>query len=120
MSLWDSNDPELCFWGLNDRHPMKHNKKKLAGRNERLATLEKCWPQAKAAQDEICGRYLRKKIAYDDIADAMVAAITACANPLNRLPEAPQRDAEGLPMQMIWTAREAIWIKSGHIPSGDG
>ena len=105
--------PELCFWGLNDGHPMKHNKKKLAGRNERLEVLDKCWSRAKAAPDEICKLYRRKQVARDDIADAMVAAITARANPLNRLPEVPQLDAEGLPMQMVWATREAIRFKCG-------
>ena len=33
--------PELCFWGLNHRRPMQNNKKKLAGRNERLELIEK-------------------------------------------------------------------------------
>ena len=124
--------PEICFWALNDGQPMQHSKsnkakEKWKAHGDRLKVLKNCWPDAQAAADEICGNYFRSKkffsskdVARDDIADAMVAAITAHANPLNRLPEAPQRDAEGLPMQMIWTAREAIRIKSGHIPSGDG
>ena len=109
--------PELCFWGLNDRHPMQHNKKQRAGRNERLAVLQKCWPQAKAAMDDICDLFRRKQVAYDDIIDAMVAAVTARGDLLQRLPtkppppDDPPLDAEGLPMQMIWAAREAIRFK---------
>ena len=105
--------PELCFWGLNDRHPMQHNKKQRAGRKERLAVLQSCWPLAESAYDKICNlpQYQRKQVAYDDIIDAMVAAVTARANPLNRLPPEPPLDAKGLPMQMIWAAKEAIRFK---------
>ena len=100
--------PELCFWGLNDRHPMQHNKKQLPGRNERLAVLQSCWPQAKSSWDEICSLYRRNEVAYDDITDAMVAAVIARANLLNRFPEEPPRDAKDLPMQMIWASREMV------------
>ena len=103
--------PELCFWALNDKHPMKRNKKRLAGRQERLSVLQKCWPQAKSAWDKIGGLYRRNEVAHDDIIDAMVAAVTARANPLNRLPSEPPLDAKGLPMQMIWAAKEAIRFK---------
>ena len=105
--------PELCFWGLNHRRPMQNNKKKLAGRNERLELIEKLWPQAKAALSKIYGLDRRKQVAHDDIADAMAAALTARAKPskLNSLPEPPPEDSEGLPMQMIWAAREAVQIK---------
>ena len=113
--------PELCFWGLNDEHPMKHNKKRLAGRRERLSILQECWLQTKAAMDDICGLFRRNQVAYDDIADAMVAAVTARArrHPLQRLPteppppDDPPLDAEGLPMQMIWAAKGDIRFKSG-------
>ena len=111
--------PELCFWGLNDKHPVQHNKKRLAGRQERLSILQKCWPQAKAAMDDICGLFRRNQVAYDDIIDAMVAAVTARTNPLNCLPPEPPLDAEGLPMQMIWAVREAIHIKNSQISRGD-
>ena len=100
--------PELCFWGLNDGHPMQHNKKQLPGRNERLTVLQSCWPQAKSVWDEICSLYHRNEVAYDDITDAMVAAVIARANLLNRFPEEPPRDTKGLPMQMIWAAREMV------------
>ena len=102
--------PELCFWGLSDRQPMKHNKKRLLGRKERLVILEEPehWPHAGNALKEICGLIPRKCVALDDIADTMVAAVTARANSLNQLSTEPQHDSEGLPMQMIWATREAI------------
>ena len=117
--------PEICFWALNDKHPMKHNKKRSAGRQERLAVLQKCWPQAKAAMDDVCGLFRRNQVPYDDIADAMVAAVTARGYPLQRLPTKPPppadppRDTKGLPMQMIWAAKEAIHIENRQVSSGE-
>ena len=104
--------PELCFWALNDEVPMGHNKKAKAraGFNERMAVLEGCWKGAEAAAREVCACYLRKEVARDDIADAMVAALTARADALKSLPEQPPEDAVGLPMQMVWAAKDAIRI----------
>ena len=116
--------PELCFWALNDCESMQYSKsnpkEKWAAHDERLKVLGRCWPAAQAVAEEICKNYFRSKkffsskiIARDDIADAMAAALTARAKPskLNSLPEPPPEDSEGLPMQMIWAAREAVQIK---------
>ena len=116
--------PELCFWALNSGQPMQHSKSKREDKwkayHERMKVLERCWPNAQAVAEEICKNYFRsrkffksKNISRDDIADAMAAALTARANPLNCLPPEPPLDAEGLPMQMIWAAREDIRFKSG-------
>ena len=98
--------PELCFWAFNDKHPMTNKKSIRAGQDQRLAILEKIWPSARSATEEICKEYLREDVAKDDIFDAMAAAITAKAGALNALPEEPEFDAEGLPMQMTWTSGE--------------
>lgn len=96
---------------------MQHNKKASAGRGrcERLEVLEACWPGAKAAADEIRQLFRRrhKDVAWDDIVDAMAAAATGRANPLNSLPAQPPVDSTGLPMQMVWARRDAIRIGSG-------
>ena len=107
--------PELCFWALNDRTAMQHNKKASAGRGrcERLEVLETCWPGAKAAADEIRRLFRHKDVAWDDIVDAMAAAATGRANPLNSLPAQPPVDSTGLPMQMVWARRDVIRIGSG-------
>ena len=104
--------PELCFWALNDEVPMGHNKKAKAraGFKERMAVLEGCWKCAEAAAREVCACYPRNKVARDDIADAMVAALTARAYALKSLPEQPPVDAVGLPMRMVWAAKDAIRI----------
>ena len=105
--------PELCFWALNDEVPMATTKKTRAGFKERMAVLEGRWEGAEAAAREVCTRYcLRKEeVARDDIADAMVAALTARADALKSLPEQPPKDAVGLPMQMVYAAKDAIRIE---------
>ena len=120
--------PELCFWALNGGRPMQHSKSKhkWEAHHERMKALERCWPNAQAMAEEI-GRYYfsnkkffkSKLIARDDITDAMVAAVTARGDPLQRLPTKPPLDAKGLPMQMIWAARDAIHIKNSQASSGD-
>ena len=104
--------PELCFWALNGMQSMKHNKKytrkKPEGHEERLSVLEKCWPGAKAVAKEVSELCRRKDVALDDIADAMVAAVTARADALRSFPALPPLDGEALPMQMVWAPREAI------------
>jgi predicted RNase H-like nuclease len=79
--------PEVCFWALNHKHPMKHNKKTEPGRNERLKLLRKEFPeiQRHLANDR------PPRVGTDDLLDAAAAAWTA----LRRL-----RD-EAIP---IWTA----------------
>ena len=37
--------PEVCFWALNRRRPMKHNKKTSEGAAERVALLRQVFPQ---------------------------------------------------------------------------
>ena len=104
--------PELCFWAMNGKRAMQHGKKRAPGRRERLAVLQRCWPQAKTAGDEIGRLYRRRQVAPDDVLDAMATAVTARASRLNSLPEPPPRDAEGLPMQVTWALREAIRIEA--------
>ena len=107
--------PELCFWALNDGAAMRHGKKASGGRGrrERLEVLEACWPGAQVVAGEIARLFRRGEAAWDDIVDALAAAATGRANPLNSLPAQPPVDAEGLPMRMVWARREAIRIGSG-------
>ena len=102
--------PELCFRGLNGSRPMAHRKRDQTGYEERLAVLCECWPCAEDAAQAIRTRFPKKIVADDDILDAMVAALTARARKLSRLPADPERDSTGLPMQMVWTVREnVVW-----------
>jgi predicted RNase H-like nuclease len=64
--------PEVCFWALNQRRPMKHNKKTKEGAAERLALLRREFPEIE--------RHLAKRpphVGADDLMDAAVAAWTA-------------------------------------------
>ncbi len=43
--------PEACFWALNHKRPMTHNKKKEAGRNDRLKLLPHRIPRHPATSE---------------------------------------------------------------------
>ncbi len=99
--------PEVCFWGLAGGNPMPHSKKTKAGSAERMRLLKEALPMAAAVADESLKHYLRKDVARDDIADALVAVVTACAPPesICTLPTTPERDSRGLPMEMVYSCR---------------
>jgi predicted RNase H-like nuclease len=64
--------PEVCFWKLNGERSMAHNKKKEAGRNDRLKLLLTEFPEIQ--------RHLDSKpqgVGKDDLLDAAAAAWTA-------------------------------------------
>ena len=50
------------------------------------------------------------EVAVDDLLDAMVLALTACApkNECRTLPPEPRKHHKGLPMQMVYRANEPI------------
>ena len=96
--------PELCFWALNDRQAMQHNKKQKAGRQERLAVLERFFPPCHMLHNRASGELLRRQVAHDDIIDAMVCAVTAkCGyGSYQTVPAVPQTDGRGLAMEMVY------------------
>ncbi|NIO41914.1 MAG: DUF429 domain-containing protein [Burkholderiales bacterium] len=98
--------PEVCFWALNGSMPMRHNKKTLEGRNERLALLRLFFPATDALYKEALTRYRRTDTTRDDIIDALVLAISARfgAGRYSTLPARPPRDANNLPMEMVFWA----------------
>ncbi len=93
--------PELCFWGLAAGTAMRHSKKTLAGRRERLAVLARHWPHARTVYRRYVRRWPRSAVALDDILDALVLAVSGAFYPLAALPPgtAP-RDEHGLAMQI--------------------
>ncbi len=100
--------PEVCFWALNNRQPMRSRKKTRDGEDERLRVLQEINPQTQEMYDSVLDKYLRKHVARDDILDALVAAVTAklgWPDSLRTLPECPPRDCEGLPMEMVYVVR---------------
>ena len=98
--------PEICFQAIADK-PLIHSKKTAPGVDERLTALESTneynegdWRKITRMLEE------RDKVAeLDDVLDATVLAVTACAEPdqdLQTLPAAPNKDTEGRPMQMVY------------------
>ncbi len=101
--------PEVCFWALAGRKPIMVNKKKRAGFQERVAVLKSVRHSAEQEVTEILDHLRRqgksrKQVACDDVLDAMVAAITATAETarLQTLPSHLEKDAFGLPMEMVY------------------
>lgn len=95
--------PEVCFWSLNYGRAMENPKKTPDGFKERLKVLRRVFPYTddvvKCAQDAC----KNSKVAEDDILDALVAAVTASREKqgLSTIPEKPEVDSEGLPMEMV-------------------
>ncbi|MFH1486813.1 MAG: DUF429 domain-containing protein [Chloroflexota bacterium] len=93
--------PEVCFYYLNERKALRHNKKRKAGREERLALLEPVfghWLQAALAE--------RGQLASgrDDVLDAFVALWTAqriVTGTCKTIPCSPPSDRFGLRMEMV-------------------
>lgn len=91
--------PEVCFWALSQRRPMKHNKKTKDGVAERTALLRRIFPDI---ERHLVNRPPR--VAADDLLDAAVAAWTAtrwnrdeaeCVCP-------PERDNRGIEMTIYY------------------
>jgi predicted RNase H-like nuclease len=111
--------PEICFWGLNSGQAMKYPKRKhkvhdRKGVEERKNLLESVcksiYPKNYRKIEELlkeCNKpeYKSKGIAPDDILDALAAAVTAMLgykNGFEKLPQKPEKDSQGLPMQMLY------------------
>ncbi len=96
--------PELAFWALNDKKPMQHNKKTLAGRNERMKLLA---PIFSDLEQLVAEARQPKEAAPDDILDAVAAAWTAGQAVIGKaqtLPQNPELDSKGLRMEILYPA----------------
>jgi predicted RNase H-like nuclease len=96
--------PEILFWALNNKKPMQYNKRKFAGRNERMKLLTRIFQNV----EEIVAEARKpKKVAPDDILDALVAVWTASQIILQKaqtLPENPHLDSKDLRMEIVYPA----------------
>lgn len=95
--------PEVCFWAWNGGAPMRHSKKKLPGRCERLALAESWLGEGVLAKAR--AGHARGDVADDDILDAIAALWTATRITEGRartLPEIPPVDATGLRMEIVY------------------
>jgi predicted RNase H-like nuclease len=97
--------PEICFWALAGSRPMTHYKKTPEGLADRLNLLKRLYPMSSSIYKAALDRYLRKQVARDDIWDALALAATASHLKKHEatLPEHPEKDALGLPMEMVYT-----------------
>jgi predicted RNase H-like nuclease len=95
--------PEVLFWSLNSMRAMVHNKKKREGFAERLGVLRRHFEEADELVDEALSTFRRKQVARDDILDALAAAVTGFlgCDRLAKIPNQPEVDVSGLPMEMM-------------------
>ena len=91
--------PEVCFWALNQRCPMKHNKKTKDGAAERMSVLRAVFPDL---ERHLANRPPR--VGADDLLDAAAAAWTALRlHTGEALPICtPERDEKGLAVTICY------------------
>ena len=96
--------PEVCFWALNNKNSMRHNKKLKAGREERLSVLSRYIKESEKIFTYASREYNRQKVAPDDVLDAMVIAVTAMLGreSLETFPDNPKTDDLGLSMEIAY------------------
>ncbi len=97
---------ELCFWGLNGGRPLTHAKAQPEGIEERRSVLSQHLPWAEEFLDDARGE-MRPQLPPAVVVDALATALTAVpSHPslsgLRSIPTRPQRDARGLPMEMVY------------------
>ena len=95
--------PELLFWSLNDHQPMRYSKRSIdVGIPERIEVLRRWFPATDEIYEDVLHSYLRKKVARDDILDALVAAVAGYVSQgkMINIPDPPEMDPTGLPMRM--------------------
>lgn len=107
--LFKEVHPELLFCGMNNGYAMLHHKKGRPGRLERLSLLSEI--AGERIVDAVMAQaktYRRRDLAWDDIIDALAAAVAAShPKELLSIPENPPLDAHGLPMQMVYLQRSS-------------
>lgn len=94
--------PEVSFAAWNGHNAMRHNKKRRAGREERLRLVGSTF--GARAFKRIRERFRRVDVASDDIIDAFAALWTARrihVGDAYTLPAAPPNDSHGLSMEIV-------------------
>jgi len=97
--------PEVCFRAFNGE-PLTHSKHTATGVDERLSAIADVREYTAGDWRTLAGALGENapSVALDDLLDALVLALTACAtdSEIGRLPADPPADAQGLPMQMVY------------------
>lgn len=91
--------PELSFYQMNDDEPLVYRKHRPAGRQEREALLLRRIPDAARSLDAIVPGAGRAHIA--DATAALWTARRIFARAVQRLPEHPEWNADGMRMEMV-------------------
>lgn len=96
--------PEVLFWALNRGTSMKHNKGTEAGFRERLRLLELRYSGSEAIVTSALNMFARKAVGKDDVLDSLAAAVTGKLGrrSFQSLPDSPERDSTGLPMEIVY------------------
>jgi predicted RNase H-like nuclease len=96
--------PEVCFWALENKTPMRYSKKTAEGRAERLRTLTRYERDVGALVQKALSATPRTCLSPDDVLDAVVAFVTAEARhgELASLAGTPSHDPAGLPIEMLF------------------
>lgn len=91
--------PEVCFWALNQRRPMAHNKKTSEGASERVSLLRPIFPDI----DRHLAANRPPRVGADDLVDAAAAAWTGLRfhNAAAQQVCPPECDKKGLGV-VIW------------------
>ena len=88
--------PEVCFWALNKKKPMSHNKKTTDGLINRRKLIVDYFGDETLKTSR--SKHFYKDVADDDIHDAFAALWTAeriYKNNAGRIPKDPPRDKNG-------------------------
>ena len=103
--------PEVCFRGLLGEQ-LRHSKQTAAGVGERFEALDGHLDTPGTVFQTICRELSGKSTdaTADDVIDALGLAVTAwrTRDDPKYLPQDPEYDAEGLPMQMVYWSEELL------------
>lgn len=103
LGIIRESHPELCFQAFARGQELQFSKKSKQGIRERYTLLKTLNRDTATIFDQAMNRFKRNELSADDILDASVLAITARlpVNSLATLPEKPERDKHGLPMEIV-------------------
>jgi predicted RNase H-like nuclease len=96
--------PEVLFWAFAGGNAMQHRIGKPEGFAERVRVLENVLKDSQARATEALTTFARGAVKRDDVLDALAAAVTALlsqGHPAS-IPENPDCDIYGLPMEMVY------------------
>ncbi len=96
--------PEYGFAVLNQGKPLLSKKSEVSGLDERIRLLTRYFTYTEQAIHEITSQYRKQVI--NDFLDAMVLSVIGCIGMqkgFETIPEEPQKDCKGLPMEIVYS-----------------